>query len=113
MQLKGFLLGVAIASLAWLAWPQIVDRDTGTRGFEDPAHAWMEAHVGWHEMSPAERQAHVAEMRELWQGMTPEQREAHRGMMQCPYAGPDARSRGRHGQPSGEGLRTSPEPLEI
>jgi hypothetical protein len=113
MQLKGFLLGVAIASLAWMAWPQIADRDTGTRGLEAQAHAWMEAHVGWHEMSSAERQAHVEEMRELWQGMSPEQREAHRDMMHCPYAGPDARSRGRHGQPPNGERRKAPEPLEI
>lgn len=112
MQLKGFILGVLLASLGWLAWPHVADRDTGSRALEEQAHAWMEAHVGWHQMSPAERRAHVAEMRELWQGLSPEQREAHRDMLHCPYAAPGSRDRGRHGQPGGI-LRQAPEPLEI
>jgi len=81
MQLKGFLWGAAVASLAWLGMSAIADRGEAVHGV-----AVLEASAP-HGMTAEEKQAHVAEMQQLWRAMTPAQREAHRGMMRCPYSG--------------------------
>ena len=113
MQLKGFVAGAAVVSLAWLgstAWDNYAAEMSAppaqrVAGIQ-PAHAAQG-------MSEAEKEAHVAEMRRLWESMTPAQREAHRGMAICPYSG-------RAAQPAAPGypgvkpaLRQERRPLEI
>lgn len=105
MQIKGFLLGLAIASLAWAswqAWPQAAAERSGAAATEH--ESWVETHVRWHSLSEEERAAHLAELRERWDDMTREQREAHRGMLQCPYSGRAGGTAGTRGRP---------EPIEI
>ena len=113
MQLKSFLLGMAVASLIWLAVPAMADRAVLTQPTAVQQAAVV--HAGAPAMTAEEREAHVAEMRRLWQAMTPAQREAHRNMKTCPYSGNTqhgTRSDGRAGgQNPGQGLRPAREPL--
>ena len=113
MQLKGFLSGMAVATLIWLAVAAMAER-----GVLPQAAAVQQAAVvqaGAPAMTAEEREAHVAEMRRLWQAMTPAQREAHRGMMSCPYSGKAQHGKRGDGQAGGQGptqgLRPAREPL--
>lgn len=113
MQVKGFLLGMAVASLIWLAVPAMAER-----GVLLQANAVQQAAVvraGAPAMTAEERQAHAAEMRRLWQSMTPAQREAHRGMTTCPYSGNAEHGTRRDGRAGGQGpaqgLQPAREPL--
>lgn len=113
MQLKGFLSGMAVATLIWLAVSAMAERTDLAQATAVQHAAVVQA--GAPAMTAEEREAHVAEMRRLWQAMTPAQREAHRGMMSCPYSGNTqhgTRSDGRAGgQNPGQGLRPAREPL--
>jgi hypothetical protein len=113
MQVKGFLSGMAVASLIWLAVPTMADRGVLPQVAAAQQAAVVQA--GAPAMTAEERQAHVAEMRRLWQSMTPAQREAHRSMKTCPYSGNTqhgTRSDGRAGgQGPAQGLRPAREPL--
>jgi hypothetical protein len=95
MQLKGFIAGAAVVSLAWLGSAAWDNYAAEVRAGSMPSVAGVHAAHG---MSEAEKEAHVAEMRRLWQSMTPQQREAHRGMAYCPYSGQAA-------QPAAPGYR--------
>lgn len=109
MQLKGFFWGVAIASVAWLGVYAVAERGVATH---EVAVLEVSASQG---MTAAEKDAHVAEMRQLWRAMTPAQREAHRDMARCPYsgqAGGGAHGQGRTGKWE-KGARQAREPLEI
>jgi hypothetical protein len=86
MQTKGFLLGIAVASMAWLAWPLAAERISTGGSAATPHESWVETHLRWHSLSDEERAAHLAELRERWHDVSPSQREAHRSMMQCPYS---------------------------
>jgi hypothetical protein len=113
MQVKGFLLGMAVASLLWLAVPAIAER--GVLPQVAAAQQAVVVHAGAEAMTAEERQAHAAEMHRLWQSMTPAQREAHRGMMSCPYAGNAQHGKRSNGQAGGQGpthgLQPAREPL--
>ena len=113
MQVKGFLLGMAVASLLWLAVPAMAERGLFYQGVA--AEQASAAHGHAQAMTAAERQAHAAEMHRLWQSMKPAQREAHRGMKTCPYSGNaqhGTRNDGRAGgQGSAQGLQSAREPL--
>jgi hypothetical protein len=114
MQLKGFIAGAAVVSLAWLGSTAWDNYSAEVRAGSMQRLAGVPAAHG---MSEAEKEAHVAEMRRLWEGMTPAQREAHRNMNYCPYSG-----RGAHGMtpggmpgvvPAAPRQTERPQPLEI
>ena len=113
MQVKGFLSGMVVASLIWLAVPAMAER--GVLPQVTAAQQAAVVQAGAQDMTAEERQAHAAEMHRLWQSMTPAQREAHRGMKTCPYSG--NAQRGTHsdghagGQGPAQGLRPPREPL--
>jgi len=113
MQVKGFLLGMAVASLLWLAVPAVAER--GLLYLDAAPQQASTVHGHAQAMTAEERQAHAAEMHRLWQSMTPAQREAHRGMKTCPYSGNmqhGTRSDGRAGgQGPAQGLQPAQEPL--
>lgn len=108
MQVKGFLWGAAVASLAWLGISALADRGVPTHGV-----AVLEASAA-HGMTAEEQEAHVAEMQQLWRAMTPAQRDAHRDLLRCPYSGQPggAYDRGQAGEPD-KGAGRAREPLEI
>jgi hypothetical protein len=107
MQIKAFLYGAAVASLAWLAVPAAAD----LFGFDRSESADQVAH--WQPASAPGQTAPDAhaELMRRWAAMTPEERAAHDRMTQCPYAG---QAHGRAGQGSGmQGLRPAREPHQI
>ena len=114
MQLKGFIAGAAVVSLAWLGSIAWDNYSTEMRAASMQRLAGVHAAHG---MSEAEMQAHVAEMRRAWQSMTPAQREAHRNMNYCPYSGRAAQGMTRDDSPRAlpaAPLRNErPQPLEI
>jgi hypothetical protein len=109
MQLKGFFWGATMASVAWLGMSAIAER-----GVDMHDVAVMEVSTA-HGMTAEEKDAHVAEMRQLWRAMTPAQRDAHRNMARCPYSG--QAGGGAHGQGQTgkweKGVRQAGEPVEI
>jgi hypothetical protein len=114
MQLKGFIAGAAVVSLAWLGATAWDNHSAEVRAGSVQRLAGVPAAHG---MSEAEKEAHAAEMRRLWQSMTPAQREAHRNMNYCPYAGRGADGMNRGAAPGllpAAPLRNErPRPLEI
>jgi hypothetical protein len=112
MQIKAFLCGAVVASLAWVAVPAAANL-FGAGPAESPAQAthWQPASAP--PASATGRTAHEAhaELMQRWEAMTPEERAAHDRMTQCPYAG---RSHGRAGQAEVmQGLRPMREPQQI
>jgi hypothetical protein len=107
MQIKAFLCGAVVASLAWVAVPAAANLfGAGTAEMAAQAAPWQPA-------SATGRTAHEAhaELMRRWEAMTPEERAAHDRMTQCPYAG---RSHGRAGQAEVmQGLRPMREPQQI
>lgn len=100
MQLKGFLVGMATASVLWAAVPALAD--------------W--ARSGSNETGPPGvelSQSRVTELRQQDPAMCPFQREARRSEARCPYSG-QSRHGGYEGGRAGEhgGLRQKREPLE-
>jgi hypothetical protein len=114
MQLKGFIAGAAVVSLAWLGSTAWDNYSAEVRAGSMQRLAGVHAAHG---MSEAEKEAHVAEMRRMWESMTPAQREAHRNMNYCPYSGRGAHGMTRDGSPGvlpAAPLRGErPQPLEI
>jgi len=109
MQLKGFVLGAAVASLAWFGMSAMAERDVPVDGTAVLAASAAQG------MTAEEQQAHVAEMQQLWRAMTPAQRDAHRDMMRCPYSGQPGGGAYDRGQADerDKGARRTREPLEI
>jgi|SRR6056297_2726722 len=99
MQLKGFIAGAAVVSLAWLgstAWGNFAAETQVRSTTHAPvAHGAAQGAQG---MTDAEREAHVAEMRDLM--------EAHRNLGVCPYSG-------RSAQGATPLLRQRSQPIEI
>lgn len=101
MQLKGFIAGAAVASLAWLgstAWGDFAAEMQA----RPMAHA-PGVHAAAQGMTDAEKEAHVAEMRHLM--------EAHRNLGVCPYSGRSARDAVPRG--AAPLLRQRSQPVEI
>lgn len=101
MQLKGFIAGAAVVSLAWLgsaAWGNFAAEMRS--GSMQPAPGFQAAAGG---MTEAEKEAHVAEMRRLM--------EAHRNLGVCPYSGRSAQGAAPRG--AAPVLRQGRQPVEI
>ncbi|NGX17543.1 hypothetical protein [Wenzhouxiangella sp. XN24] len=101
MQLKGFIAGAAVVSLAWLG-------STAWGNFAAETQARSTAHASGAQgaaqgMTDAEKEAHVAEMRHLM--------EVHRNLGVCPYSGRSARDAVPRG--SAPLLRQRSQPVEI
>jgi len=101
MQLKGFIAGAAVVSLAWLgstAWGNFA-AETQVRSTTHAPGAQSAAQG----MTDAEKEDHVAEMRQLM--------EAHRNPGVCPYSGRSAQDAApREAAPL---LRQRSQPIEI
>ena len=112
MQIKAFLCGAVVASLAWVAVPAAANL-FGASPSEAPAQAahWQPASAA--PASATGRTAHEAHavLMRRWEAMTPEERAAHDRMTQCPYAD---RAHGRAGPAEVmPGLRPMREPQQI
>lgn len=101
MQLKGFIAGAAVVSLAWLgstAWGNFAaEMQAGSMPHAPGVHAAARG------MTEAEKEAHVAEMRRLM--------EAHRNLGVCPYSGRSAQGAAPRG--AAPVLRQGRQPVEI
>lgn len=101
MQLKGFIAGAAVVSLAWLgstAWDNFATEMEAAAMQQAPG-----AHAAAHGMTAAEQEAHVAEMRRML--------EAHRNLGVCPYSGRSAQWAAPRG--IAPVLRQGRQPVEI
>lgn len=101
MQLKGFVAGAAVVSLAWLgstAWNNFA-AEMRAGSMQAPAGVQAAARG----MTEAEKEAHVAEMRRLM--------EAHRNLGVCPYSGRSAQGAAPRGV--APVLRQGRQPVEI
>ena len=101
MQLKGFVAGAAVVSLAWLGSTAWGDFAAEMQAGSMPAAPGVHAAAGG--MTEAEKEAHVAEMRRLM--------EAHRNLGVCPYSGRSAQGAAPPG--SAPVLRQRRQPIEI
>jgi hypothetical protein len=101
MQIKGFIFGLAVASLAWAGLPAVADLAAARAAPTVQEAPAPRAH--YHAMGGEQHGSH-AELMRRWEAMTPEQREAHRQLMRCPYAGRAGGS---------AGVQAAREPLEI
>ncbi len=101
MQLKGFIAGAAVVSLAWLgstAWGNFsAETQARSTAYAPGAHGAAQG------MTDAEKEAHVAEMRHLM--------EAHRNLGVCPYSGRSAQ--GAVPREAAPLLRQRSQPVEI
>ncbi len=105
MQLKGFLSGLAVASLLWLGVPAVADWAAPARSVSAQDRAQQNL-------------SHAAAMQQQGQSMCPFQRKAQRNMARCPYSGqPQPGGYGHGNDKAGErgsvqGVRQGREPLE-
>lgn len=104
MHFKAFMLGAAVASLAWLTVPAALQYHAAS--VESPAAETVQ----WHPAGAAHGMSH-AELIRRWEAMTPEQRAAHRQMTRCPYSGQVGHGAPGRAPAGQQGLRPTQEPL--
>jgi hypothetical protein len=105
MQLKGFLSGLAVASLLWIGVPAAADWAAPSRSASAQEMAQQTAQ---------QNGSYSTTMGQEGQSMCPFQREAQRSMARCPYSGQSQQGGYGHGKNRGsaQGVRQSREPLE-
>lgn len=103
MQLKGFVCGLAVASLLWIGVPAVADWAAPSRS------------AAAQEMAQ-QKESYSAVVRQQSQSMCPFQRQARRSMARCPCSGkpqPGGHGSDKAGErSSAQGACQSREPLE-